>query len=135
VAEKGADLPRAPSIAVVHIPPAQFMYGWSFGGGGVGLKREPVNCPAVETGLHAALRWVTSSTLFTYPTFVSPPSLSLSSSSIQVMLCWFTFTTGRHSNPRLLLRLLLRPAQLVDAFFFFSLGILMLIGNKVVLNF
>uniref|UniRef100_A0A7S1SNL2 Calcineurin-like phosphoesterase domain-containing protein n=1 Tax=Tetraselmis chuii TaxID=63592 RepID=A0A7S1SNL2_9CHLO len=56
VAEKGADLPRAPSIAVVHIPPAQFMYGWSFGGGGVGLKREPVNCPAVETGLHAALR-------------------------------------------------------------------------------
>lgn len=55
VREQAARLPRVPSLAMVHIPPPQFLTAWNRGPAN-GSRAEPVGCPGVDSGLFEALR-------------------------------------------------------------------------------
>lgn len=61
-AARAAELPPAPGIAFVHIPPPQLLQAWRAAAAGAadavafGAKREATGCSAADSGLAAALR-------------------------------------------------------------------------------
>ena len=52
---QAAALPRAPSLAFVHIPVPEFAQAWGSAGAN-GTKGEPTGCPVADSGFFAAAK-------------------------------------------------------------------------------